>query len=238
MKILISPSKGYKLDKLVSNNLDANIPVYISNAEYISKELSKLTKNEIKKYYKLKSDDLVNKVYNTICEYALKANQYQALNYYNGVCFKEIERSDTHDTYYNKYLKILSAKYGILSPGDLIAPYRLDFTVAKEINYFNYYMNIVHNNLANEDFVINLASEEFSRLLNGDNFVTITFLQKRNNEIKKISNYCKKARGTYLTYLASNKITNKDQLKDFDVDGYKLVEVKSNEVIFLKELDT
>ncbi len=239
MKIIISPSKGYKLNETRSINLETSIPKYEDTANYINDELSQLTKEEIKRYYKLNSDDLVDKVYDLINDYSydVNANKYQALNYYSGVCFKEIIRNDLLDTYYNKYLKILSAKYGILSPGDLIMPYRLDFTVSKEINYFSYYKNITNNDLSNEDFVINLASEEFSKLLNSNNFVTITFMQKNKGKVKKISSYCKKARGIYLSYLACNNITNKKQLKDFNLEGYKFVEEHSNEIIFLKDLD-
>ncbi len=237
MKIIISPSKGSRLNTCVSSNLDISTPRYISNADYINNMLSNLSKEKIKEYFKLKNDDIVDKEYDNILRYH-NDNEvlYQALNYYNGICFKEIERSDELDTYYNKYLRILSAKYGVLRAGDLIKPYRLDFTVNREINYFKYYKEIIHNDLIEEDFVINLASDEFSRLLNRDNFVTIVFKQSKDGKVKQISSYCKKARGQYLSYLAFNNVMQRHQLKNFNSDGYKLVDAKDNEIIFLKVL--
>ncbi len=237
MKIIISPSKGYRLNESVSDNLDINTPRYILNADYINNMLSNLSKEQIKEYFKLKNDDIVDKEYDNIIRYHNEDEAvYQALNYYNGICFKEIKRSDELDTYYNEYLRILSAKYGILCSGDLIKPYRLDFTVNREINYFKYYKDIIHNDLIEEDFVINLASDEFSKLLNRDNFVTIVFKQSKDGKVKQISSYCKKARGQYLSYLALNSVLKKSQLKNFNSDGYKLVEEKDNEIIFLKVL--
>ncbi len=239
MKIIISPSKGYKLNNYISKELDTSLPKYISNADYINEELARLSREEIRDYYKIKNDNLVDTIYNLIRDYSGNdsTNNSHALNYYNGVCYKEILRSDDLDAYYNKYLKILSAKYGILSPGDIIKPYRLDFTVCKEINYFRYYKEIIYNELANEDFVINLASNEFSKLLNNKNLVTITFKQNKNGLHKKISSYCKKARGTYLSFLAINDICTRDKLTEFNLDGYSLYEENDKEIIFIKDID-
>ncbi len=136
--------------------------------------------------------------------------------------------------YVNEHLGILSGLYGVLKPLDLIQPYRLEMgTKLKNERGDNLYefwgekiTDVINARMADiEDKVlINLASNEYfkavkKKALNAD-IITPRFEDEKNGQYKVISFYAKKARGLMVKYAADNKITDTEQLKQFDLAGY------------------
>ena len=136
--------------------------------------------------------------------------------------------------YVNEHLSILSGLYGVLKPLDLIQPYRLEMgTKLKNERGDNLYefwgeavTNIVNARMADSDdkVLINLASNEYFKVikkkaLNAE-IITPRFEDEKNGQYKVISFYAKKARGLMVKYAADNKLTNAEQLKQFDLAGY------------------
>jgi len=60
------------------------------------------------------------------------------------------------------------------------------------------------------------------------------FLDEKNGKFKVISFYAKKARGLMSRYIIENELTQPEQLKKFDVDGYAFDADASqgNELVF------
>ncbi len=136
--------------------------------------------------------------------------------------------------YINEHLGILSGLYGLLKPLDLIQPYRLEMgTKLKNERGDNLYefwgeeiTDVINERMTdNKDKVlINLASNEYfksvkKKALDAD-IITPRFEDEKNGTYKVISFYAKKARGLMVKYAADNKLTNAEQLKQFDLAGY------------------
>ena len=151
---------------------------------------------------------------------------------YSGLDMYQMDKDTA--IYVNKHLGILSGLYGVLKPLDLIQPYRLEMgTKLKNERGDNLYefwgeevTNTINTRMAdsNEKVLINLASNEYfksvkKKALNAD-IITPRFEDEKNGQYKVISFYAKKARGLMVKYAADNKLTNAEQLKQFDLAGY------------------
>ncbi|WP_286738875.1 peroxide stress protein YaaA [Psychrobacter sp. UBA3068] len=146
-------------------------------------------------------------------------------------------------TYVNEHLGILSGLYGVLKPLDLIQPYRLEMgTKLKNERGDTLYefwgeevTDVINTRMAdsNDKVLVNLASNEYfkavkKKALNAD-IITPRFEDEKNGQYKVISFYAKKARGLMVKYAADNKLTNAEQLKDFDLAGYYYCEAASDD---------
>ena len=145
--------------------------------------------------------------------------------------------------YVNEHLGILSGLYGVLKPLDLIQPYRLEMgTKLKNERGDNLYefwgeavTDAIDARMADSDdkVLINLASNEYFKVikkkaLNAE-IITPRFEDEKNGQYKVISFYAKKARGLMVKYAADNKLTNAEQLKQFDLAGYYYVDELSDD---------
>lgn len=145
--------------------------------------------------------------------------------------------------YVNEHLGILSGLYGVLKPLDLIQPYRLEMgTKLKNERGDNLYefwgedvTDTINTRMADSDdkVLINLASNEYfksvkKKALNAE-IITPRFEDEKNGQYKVISFYAKKARGLMVKYAADNKLTNAEQLKQFDLAGYYYCEDASDD---------
>ena len=145
--------------------------------------------------------------------------------------------------YVNEHLGILSGLYGVLKPLDLIQPYRLEMgTKLKNERGDNLYefwgeevTDAINARMADSDdkVLINLASNEYFKVikkkaLNAE-IITPRFEDEKNGQYKVISFYAKKARGLRVKFAADNKLTNAEQLKQFDLAGYYYCEDASDD---------
>ncbi|WP_134412285.1 peroxide stress protein YaaA, partial [Escherichia coli] len=87
---------------------------------------------------------------------------------------------------------------------------------------------------------INLASDEYFKAvkpakLDGQ-LIKPVFLDEKGGKFKVISFYAKKARGLMSRFIIQNQLTQPDQLKDFNLEGYFFDEEKidksGSELIF------
>ncbi|MDE6839275.1 MAG: YaaA family protein, partial [Oscillospiraceae bacterium] len=79
---------------------------------------------------------------------------------------------------------------------------------------------------AETDFVLNLASKEYSRavephLPKAVRFLTCTFGQWKEGRVVEKGTMCKMARGQMVRWLAENKVTNWADIQAFDQLGYR-----------------
>ena len=145
--------------------------------------------------------------------------------------------------YVNEHLGILSGLYGVLKPLDLIQPYRLEMgTKLKNERGDNLYefwgeavTDTINARMADSDdkVLVDLASNEYFKVikkkaLNAE-IITPRFEDEKNGQYKVISFYAKKARGLMVKYAADNKLTNAEQLKQFDLAGYYYVDELSDD---------
>ena len=151
---------------------------------------------------------------------------------YSGLDMYQMDKDTA--IYVNEHLGILSGLYGVLKPLDLIQPYRLEMgTKLKNERGDNLYefwgkavTDTINARMADSDdkVLVNLASNEYFKVikkkaLNAE-IITPRFEDEKNGQYKVISFYAKKARGLMVKYAADNKLTNAEQLKQFDLAGY------------------
>ena len=212
--------------------------IILSPAKTISKTCERFSSgfdfsNKTKEILKNAPEVLVSKDY---CK---------AFYMYDGMCYKNIKREEFDEfdlEYIKEHLIIISALYGVLKPFDLINPYRLDFIMKTKIgNLYNFWKDdIAKNILKDTDFVVNLASDEFSKTvkkyISEKQILDFEFYEKVDEKLKKHSTISKKARGMMLNFMTKNKIENIEDIKKFDKEGYVFIEEMSleNKFVFVK----
>ncbi|MGM0768853.1 MAG: peroxide stress protein YaaA [Pseudomonadota bacterium] len=181
------------------------------------------------------------------------ANARQAILAFKGDVYTGLDAesfSDKEFEFAQKHLRMLSGLYGVLKPLDLMQPYRLEMgtrfenTRGKDLYAFwgDRITREVNRLLEADDGVlVNLASNEYfksvrKKELNG-RLITPQFKDWKNGQYKMISFYAKKARGLMCRYAIANGITQADDLKGFNLDGYYFCEEQSdqNNWLFLRD---
>lgn len=233
MKILISPSKTQKyiLPENFSEEWINNFKIY----------------NDDKNRLKIKAEIEMMLLKNQVDFKNLKVGNEEALIEspaiftYTGLVFKQLSFSSYDKKsyeYMKDHIRILSALYGILSPYDMIKPYRLDFTVKiKGINLYDVWNGFVKKYFENGETIINLASNEFSKMISIPK-ITIHFRQLENGVYKNKATYGKMARGQMLNLMILNKVDSINEVKSISFDGYIFNEKMSDSenLYFIKNL--
>ena len=216
MKIIISPSKTQKPKK--SSYLTDQEIIYPTKHKKILTLLQKLDKKELSKIMKIKNTLLEN-TYHNIQKYSNLAT-FHAFESFNGLVFKGLQKEQYHSfeyDYIESHLVILDAFYGILKPGSLIKSYRLDMKMKIGVNLYTFW-DI--NDYFNDELIINLASNEFSKMIHTKNIINISFLQYKNDSYVNQATYSKQARGQFLNYLIINHLTDPEEMKIFNESNY------------------
>ncbi|HED17346.1 MAG TPA: peroxide stress protein YaaA [Gammaproteobacteria bacterium] len=153
-----------------------------------------------------------------------------------------------------KHLRILSGLYGLLRPLDLMKAYRLEMGTRLETlrgkNLYEFWGEIITTGLnqqlkkSKSDVLINLASNEYFKsvkpeLLNAE-IITPAFKEYKNGDYKMIGIYAKKARGMLSRFIIKNKITDSQQIREFDQEGYRFNKKLSsgNNWVFTRKIPT
>jgi cytoplasmic iron level regulating protein YaaA (DUF328/UPF0246 family) len=127
----------------------------------------------------------------------------------------------------------LSGLYGILKPFDLISPYRLEMGTkfspnSKSKNLYEFWSDKVTNYLLDElesdEPIINLASIEYSKVINFKRIPNLTitpiFKEFKNGKYSIVMMYAKHQRGKMARYLIDNALKSVDELKIYNLDDY------------------
>jgi hypothetical protein len=131
-------------------------------------------------------------------------------------------------------LRILSGLYGVLRPLDLIQPYRLEMGVRlanpRGSDLYAFWGDRIAKALNTaarghvDPTLVNLASQEYfggvDRKALKIPVLTCQFKERRGDEVKIVSFFAKKARGTMARYIIDGRIEQAEALKGFDRDGY------------------
>lgn len=225
MKIIISPSKTQNIK--ASAYLDEKEILFPKQHKKVLAKLRKLKKTDIKQIMKI-DKDLLNQTYQNIKDY----NQnplFKAFFSFDGLVFKGLDKQSYKEDnyqYIEDNLRILDAFYGILEPGTMIKQYRLDMKMKIGLNLYHHWELTKY---FKDELIINLASDEFSKLIKSPNMVTISFLQKKEDKYINQATYSKQARGFILDYMIKNKIVSIKDILRFNKENYKYNQTLSNE---------
>ncbi len=171
---------------------------------------------------------------------------YPALFLFQGDVYQGLQAKTWNQEnidYAQNHLAILSGLYGLLKPMDSIQSYRLEMGVRLEnpqgLNLYNFWSELITRNLNEQlalhknPILINLASTEYFKVVQEKKLkypiMTINFYEQKNNELKMIGIYAKKARGLMARYITQHRIDELEQLKNFNEQGYRFNEHSSSE---------
>lgn len=229
MKIIVSPSKTMQFDDV---DLNGEKPMFFDRTKEILSQLKSLSKERLGEMYKIK-DNMLERVYCNILHFE-ELGENIAIKAYTGLAFKGLALdlyNDNNWKYLNENVLILSSFYGILKPNTLIKHYRLDFNCLSDL-YSTW--NDIGDYI--DDFVINLASNEFSKMINKE-MINVGFRDFSDGKYKNVSTYSKQARGSMLNYLILNNVQDVEGIKLFNERGYSYSYEMSDEynLIFIRK---
>lgn len=207
--------------------------------------LTSRTQDELKKIYNI-NDSVLSQVAQYLEAFKIKTS-FQAIDLYNGLSYRWLKNENLSQDdyrYLNDHLIILSALYGPIRPDTLIKAYRLDFNTKIKIenrSLKSIWKKVYNDSFNPEDPVINLASDEFSSLLDRDRLeiIDVEFFEEKENKLKKHSTISKKGRGQMTAFMAKNRLEEIDQIKEFDYDGYLFSKELSDDkkLVFIKKVE-
>ncbi len=246
MLTLLSPAKKL-LSVLKPYTNETTEPLLITKATVLAKLMKSKSVDDIAKLMSL-SSDLAELNYQRYQHFHMNDNavSYPALFLFQGDVYQGLSASTWREDdvdYSQSHLGILSGLYGFLRPLDLIQPYRLEMGVKlvnpKGNTLYDYWQDIIakalNKHLASDPnpVLINLASNEYFKAVDVKKInypiVTINFYEQKNNEIKMIGIYAKKARGLMAKYMMQNRIDTIEEIKSFSEAGYQFNASSSSE---------
>jgi uncharacterized protein len=254
MVIILSPSKSLN-NKADSPTQKFSKPIFLQEADKIVRILRNFSPANLRDLMNI-SIGLSELNYLRFQRWDLDHsldNSKQTIFAFNGEVYSGLDAyslSSEQIFYAHKHVRILSGLYGLLSPLDLIQPYRLEMGTALTFNEFkNLYQfwgtkicNSLNTSLENHSSrtIIHLASNEYAKAaqlkkIQGQ-VITPVFKELKGDVCKIITVYAKKARGLMTRYIIENKIEDPGHIKLFDWEGYAYSEALSsaNEWVFVR----
>lgn len=242
MLILISPAKT--LDYSTPSIQEFTQPDFTSDVKALVSVMKKKSAADIAKLMHI-SDNLANlneERYKTFQKEFNFDNSKQALLAFKGDVYTKIDvdnYSEEDFAFAQDHLRILSGLYGLLKPLDLIQPYRLEMGIKLETkkgkNLYEYWDKKIAkaiDTVAAKKPIINLASQEYFKAVDLKTLkspvITIHFKEHRNDKYQVVGFFAKQARGMMTNYAIKNKITDPEQLKTFNEEGYEFSESLSS----------
>lgn len=240
-------SKGYK---------DLSIPMFIDEAEYLSKKMKKFSAGKISSLMGV-SNDIGQLNFERFAKWDRNFNESNSdatLLTFKGDVYRGMGAEDftpKEMEFANDHLRILSGMYGVLKPLDRMMPYRLEMgtsvkLTSKITNLYQYWGNKIANALENEldsdAVILNLASNEYWKAVPKKALkhpiVEFKFLDLKNGEYKSIMTYAKLGRGYMCRFIVKNQIQNWKDLRGFDSNNYLYSDSLSSEyeMVFTRDI--
>ena len=251
--MVISPAKSLDFESEIPVDR-ATLPEFDKEALKLNKELRKKSPAQLSALMNI-SDNLAQLNWERNQAFELPftpANSRQAVYAFNGDVYTGLDAytipEDKLDMLQDR-LRILSGLYGILRPLDLMQPYRLEmgtsFGVNGSSNLYAFWREKLTEKLNGElkdgELFVNLASNEYFKAVNSKKLkvevITPVFKDWKNDKLKVISFFAKKARGAMVRYIIDNDVETLEDLKGFNREGYRFSEEytkKKNEPVFIR----
>ncbi len=238
MLIVISPAKTLDYDTPAKTKVHT-IPDYLDQSQLLIDRLRELSALDISElmHVSTKIAELNFDRYESWSTPFTPENSKQAMLAFKGDVYTglDAETFNSQDfKFAQQHLRMLSGLYGLLRPLDLMEPYRLEMGTKlsnlRGKNLYEFWGNEITEGLnaqlkkIKSQYLINLASNEYFKAvkpkqLNGE-IITPAFKDYKGGDYKMIGVYAKKARGTLSRFIIKNQLTNPDDIKDFNEDGY------------------
>ena len=253
MKIVISPAKSLDFETKLPTEKYTQ-PDFLELSEKLNKALAKKKPKALSKLMGI-SDNLAQLNWQRNQEFKTPftpANARPAVYAFNGDVYQGLDAYSLSVAKIDKLqntLRILSGLYGVLKPLDLIQPYRLEMgthlKVGRKKNLYEFWKKDLtahlNSELADDELFINLASIEYFGSVDENVLkvpvITPIFKNWKNDKLKVISFFAKKARGTMVRYIIDSNAKTLHDIKGFNMDDYmysKEHTLKANQPVFIR----
>lgn len=202
------------------------------SASEIVRTIKCMSKEQLKSLLKC-NDEIVKLNFERYTNMDLEQGQTPALLAYDGIQYKymaPLVMEQSCFDYLQSHLIILSGLYGGLRPYDGVVSYRLEMQAKLGIcgyeNLYKYWGDSIYNTyLADEDVVLNLASNEYAiavkkYLKPNQAWVDVSFGELIGGKVVEKGVYVKMARGEMASYMATNNVTEIEKIKKFNRLGF------------------
>jgi len=253
MKIVISPAKSLDFESKLPTTRYSQ-PQFLEQAEKLNKVLSKKKPKALAKLMNI-SNNLAELNWERNQNFSIPfstANARPAIYAFNGDVYLGLDAYTIPENKLDKLqdtLRILSGLYGILKPLDLMQPYRLEMgtqlKIGRKKNLYEFWKKQLTDQLNSElqdgELFINLASNEYFGAIDEKKLkvpvITPIFKDWKNDKLKVLSFFAKKARGSMVRYIIDTNAKTLEDIKGFDQDGYifsKEHTLKGNQPVFIR----
>ena len=247
MRIILSPAKKMQVD--TDSFPVESLPQFLPEAERLKRALQEMSPQALQKLWNC-NDAIAMENVERLREMDLRHGLTPAILSYKGIQYQYMAPGvfETGQlAYIQEHLRILSGFYGLLRPFDGVTPYRLEMqarlSVDGERDLYGFWGGRLARQLeAETDFVLNLASKEYSRAVlphlgPSVRVVTCIFGELREGRILEKGTLCKMARGQMVRYLAERAVTRPEELPAFADLGYRFSPGHSTreQLVFLRE---
>ncbi|EKF55661.1 hypothetical protein I215_05487 [Galbibacter marinus] len=240
MKIVISPAKSLDFESPLPVK-DYTQPEFLEQSQKLNEVLQKKTPKKL--------SDLMG-ISANLAELNWKRNQdfeipftsqnaRPAVFAFNGDVYTGLDAYSLDKDKFailQQQLRILSGLYGVLKPLDLIQPYRLEMGtklhVGSHKDLYGFWKKKItaklNDELEADELFINLASNEYFGAIDEKSLkvpvITPIFKDWKNDKLKIISFFAKKARGAMVRYIVDTNAQTLEDIKGFNTDGYQYSE--------------
>ncbi|MBT8179978.1 MAG: peroxide stress protein YaaA [Eudoraea sp.] len=253
MKIVLSPAKSLDFERPVPTAKYTQ-PEFLEQSEKLNRILAKKKPRSLSKLMGI-SNDLAELNWERNQEFSppfTPENARPAVYAFNGDVYQGLDAYSIPEDRLNKLqdtLRILSGLYGILRPLDLMQPYRLEMgtqlKIGRKKNLYEFWKPIITDFLNEElqegELFINLASNEYFSAVDAKKLkatiITPVFKDWKNDKLKVISFFAKKARGSMVRYILDTDARTLEDIKGFNLDGYiysREHTLKENQPVFIR----
>lgn len=245
MLIVVSPAKTLDYETSAKTRVFTQ-PDYLQNSQELITRLRHMQPHDIARLMKV-SDKIAGVNFERYQDWNKKftvKNAKQSVLAFKGDVYTglDAESFNAKDfSFAQKHLRVLSGLYGLLRPLDLMQPYRLEMGTKLDTdhgkNLYEFWGSTITEGLnaqlkkIKSETLINLASNEYFKAVKpkelSAEIITPAFKDFKNGEYKMISFFAKKARGMLSRYIIQHQLSDSEDIKTFNDDGYTFSKKRS-----------
>ncbi len=239
MIVLLSPAKIQNF-KPQNSITEYTLPEFMKQAEELMNLIRELSPSELGRLLEINSNlsHLNTDRHVNWHNHFTPENSKQAVLAFDGEVYRGLNAKTFNPeeiAYMQNHLRLFSGLYGLLRPLDLIQPYRLDVSTKIENPYgkdlYTFWREKVTKSVvkalkssSEPAVILNLASGEYIKTLDTKNkavkVIDIEFYEYKEDTLKQIVIYTKKARGMMARFVIQNRIEKLEDLQGFGEAGY------------------
>ncbi|MEM9968446.1 MAG: peroxide stress protein YaaA [Pseudomonadota bacterium] len=245
MLVVISPAKRLEWS---AHDIEMTQPEFHSDAVRLVKTARNLTLGKLKDLMNL-SDDLARlnrDRFQVFAEHPAVEQTRPAAFAFAGDTYQGLQAAQLdadQRLWAQNHLRILSGLYGLLRPFDAIQPYRLEMgsrlKTRRGETLYAYWRDQLAKALNDRadamgtELLVNCASQEYYGAVDPKalklSVISPQFFEDKEDGHgpRMVSFFAKRARGAMARFIIENRLTSKDALRDFSVDGYRFDKERS-----------